>query len=59
MEMLFFIGLAAAFGYWAFQHGKRLGSRRAYRIGRRHGRGQRALGRRRNNVSSLHPKGKL
>ena len=27
MEMLFFIGLAAAFGYWAFHHGKRLGSR--------------------------------
>lgn len=38
MEILMFIGVVAAVGVWTYKHGKRLGSRLVYRIGRHHGR---------------------
>ena len=55
METLFFFALAAALGYWAFRHGKRLGSRLSYRVGRRHGRRLRGKRHRRNRFLSHHP----
>ena len=38
MQMILILGLLMAVGYYAFKHGKRLGSRLAYQVGRRHGR---------------------
>jgi hypothetical protein len=55
MQTLFFIGAMVAIGYWAFRNGKRLGSKLAYRVGRRHGRGLRKRRRQRNGFLSLHP----
>ena len=56
METLFLVCLAAVIGYWSFRHGKRLGSRFAYRIGQRHGRRFRKHRRQRNRFLSQHPK---
>ena len=38
MGVLLFIGTLLVVGYWAYTCGKRIGSKLAYRVGRRHGR---------------------
>jgi len=38
MELIFFVALVAGLGFWIYYQGKRLGSRKAYGIGRWHGR---------------------
>ena len=37
MEVLLSLIILAIGGYWAYSNGKRIGSRRAYQVGRRHG----------------------
>ena len=38
MELMLFVAMLVGLGYWIYYQGKRLGSRKAYVIGRRHGR---------------------
>ena len=38
MELMLFVALLIGLGYWIYYQGKRLGSRKAYGIGRWHGR---------------------
>jgi len=40
LELLLFIAIGAAIAWWAFRHGKHLGSRKAFGIGRARGRRQ-------------------
>ena len=38
MELILFMALLVGLGFWIYCQGKRLGSRKAYGIGRAHGR---------------------
>ena len=38
MELILYVALILGLGYWIYCQGKRLGSRKAYGVGRWHGR---------------------